>query len=364
MNDCGIHRLEGFALPAVLVVSVMVLLLVLSAYSAVTLNTHRYSLYHEKKQQREDLKSALALYCADSTLCATGDSAEVEIFASHDAVAVSVEPWGLYEKVTLSNGYPDKYQVLLGRKYECDVKAAFWLCDRNRALSLAGDARIDGQVYMPMNGINYTEINKKYYTGEKIPENRLGISSAELPEVDSDRFRYAGKLCRQNNEEIELQYSTHDTVICGSVVKIRSGFQGSLQVFASDSVIVEGGAFLEYPSGIYVDSEDRRPYVVLEKGAEVCGYVIVTSRNSDSQLRYPSYVQRNGAKLDGLLYVNGSCNLEGDIRGAAYVKDCYYSGGNVYAGTLYDAKVTRSDSLAFPIFMKGQYGRKMIKKMH
>lgn len=359
------HRLEGFALPAVLVVSVLILLMILFAYSAVTLNMRRYSLYHEKKQQREDLKSALVLYCSDSTLCAAGDSAEVELFAGHDIVSVAVEPWGLYEKVTLSNGYPDKYRTLVGRRYECDVKAAFWLCDRNRALSLAGDARIDGLVYMPLNGINYMEVNQRYYTGEKIPENRLGISSAELPDVDSGRFGYAGRLCRQNNEKVELQYGTRDTVVCGSVVRIGSGFHGSIQVFASDSVIVESGAFLEYPSGIYVDSGDRRPYVVLEKGAEVSGYVIVTSYNSDSQLRYPSYVQKSGAKLCGLLYVDGSCNLEGDIRGAAYVKDCYYySDGNVYAGTLYDARIVRSDSLAFPIFLKGQYGRKMIKKIH
>ena len=357
--------LGGFALPAVLVASVVILLLILFAYSALTLDMHRYSMYQDKKQQREDLKSALILYCNDSTLCVAGDSAEVELFDGHDPVAFSVKPWGLYDMVTFSNRYPDKYRVLVGRRSECELKAAFWLCDRNRALSLAGDARIDGPVYMPLNGINYTEVNQKYYTGEKIPENCLGISAEELPSVDADRFGYAGKLCRQNNEKVELQYGTRDTVICGSVVKIKPGFRGSLQVFASDSVIVGSGAFLEYPSGIYVDSGDRRPYVVLEEGSEVSGYVIVTSRNSDSQLRYPSYVQKKDAKLNGFLYVDGSCNLEGDIKGAAYVKDCYcYLNGNVYAGALYDAKIIRSDSLAFPIFLKGPYVRKKIKKMH
>lgn len=359
------HRLGGFALPAVLVVSVLALLLVLFAYSAVTMNMHRYALYHEKKQLREDLKSALLLYCSDSTICAAGDSAEMKLFAGHDAVAVSVEPLGLYEKVTLSNGYPDKFRTIVGRRHECDAKAAFWLCDRNRALSLAGDARIDGLVYMPLNGINYTEVNTRYYTGEQIPERLLRISPANLPEVDSVQFGYAGILCRQNDEEVELSAAVRDTIICGSTVRIRSGFRGSLQVFSSDSVIVEDGAHLEYPSGIYVDSGDKRPCVVLEKGAKVNGYIIVTSRNSDSQLRHPSYVQKAGAKLDGLLYVDGSCNIEGDIRGAAYVKDCYYySNSNVYAGTLYDARIVRSDSLAFPIFLKGPYERKMIKRMH
>lgn len=359
------HKLRGFALPSVLVVSVLILLLILFAYSAITINMHRYAFYHKKKQLREDLKSALVLYCADSTLCDADDSSEVELFAGHDKVRVSVERCGLYERVRLFNDYPDEYHVLAGRRCENDLKAAFWLCDRNRALSLAGDARIDGLVYMPLNGINYTEVNMRYYTGEQIPEERLSISSKDLPSIDSIQFEHARKLCRQNDEKVELSSSVRDTIICGSVVKIREGFRGNLQVFASDSVIVEDGAKLEYPSGIYVDSGERRPYVLLEKGSKVNGYIIVTSQNSDSQLRYPSYVQKSGATLNGLLYVDGSCNIEGDIIGATYVKDCYYySNGNVYAGTLYDARIARGDSLAFPIFLKGPYERKMIKKLH
>ncbi len=360
-----IHRLRAFTLPAVLVVSVLILLLILFSYSAITLKMQRYSLYHEKKQLREDLKSALLLYCVDSTLCVAGDSAETEVFAGHDAVTVSVERYGLYEKVQLRNTYPDKYSCLVGRRCDSDRKSAFWLCDRNRALSLAGDARIEGLVYMPLNGINYTDVGGRYYSGAQIPAPLLSISSKELPAVDSVQFKYAGQLCRKSDAEVELEKTVRDTVICGRVVRIKSGFRGSLQLFASDSVIVESGSVLEFPSGIYVDSGEQRPYVVLEKGSSVNGYVIVTSFNSDSQLRYPSYVQKKGAELSGLLYVNGSCNLEGDIKGAAYIKDCYYcSKGNVYAGTLYDAKIVRSDSLAFPIFLKGPYERKKIKKMH
>ena len=360
-----IHRLRGFALPAVLVVSVLILLLILSAYSAVSMNMYRYERYHGKKQHREDLKSALVLYCSDSTLCPVNDSSEVELFAGHDEVTISVTRQGLYEKVIASNGYPEDFLTLVGRRYESDAKAALWLCDRNRALSLAGDARISGLVYMPLNGINYTEIDCRYYTGEKIAEEQLRISSATLPAVDSVQFRYAGRLCRQNDEKVALSDSVRDTVICASVVKIRKGFKGSLQIFASDSVLVEEGAALEYPSGIYVESGEERPYVLLESGAEVSGYIIVTSRNSDSQLRYPSYVQKSGAIMNGLLYVDGSCNMEGDVIGAAYVRDCYCcSEANIYAGTLYDVKIVRSDSLAFPIFMKGPYERRMIKKLH
>lgn len=355
----------AFALPAVVVVSVLILLLILFAYSALSLDMQRYSLYHGMKQAREDLKSAMMLYCVDSTLCPVSDSAKVELFSGHDVVDVSVSRFGLYEKAVFSNSYPDRYEVLLGKRFEGVERAAFWLCDRHRALSLAGDSRIDGLVYMPLSGINYTDVNGNYYSGEKIPESLLRVSSMELPAADSAQSAYAGRLCSMCVDKVELHNNLRDTIVCGSVVRIKSGFGGSLQVFASDTVIVESGAVLEYPSGIYVDSGENRPFVLLSEGAKLGGYVIVTSRNSDSQLRYPSYVQKKGSALDGFLYVNGSCNLEGDIRGAAYVKDCYYcSNGNVYAGTLYDVRISGSDSLAFPIFLTGPYRRKQVKQMH
>lgn len=365
MTEDKTRGLRGFALPAVIVASAIILLLILFAYSAITLNMRRHSLYHDKKQQRLDLESALALYCADSSLCDLGDSAEVELFAGHDAVSVSVKPLGLYETVTVSNGCPDEYIALVGRRYESDVNAALWVCDRNRALSIAGDTRIEGYLYMPLSGINYTEVNKRYYTGDPIPESLLGISSRELPAVDSAQLRYAGELCRRNCDKVELRGSARDTVVCGRTVKIKSGFRGSIQVFASDTVIVECGASLEYPSGIYVDSGEGQPFVALESGAKLSGYIIVTNSNTDNRMCYQSYVQEDGAVLEGLLYVEGSCNIEGDICGAVYIKDCCHcQGGNVYPGTLYDVRIVRGDSLAFPIFLKGPYRRKMIKKMH
>ena len=364
MNSENYRRLRAFALPTVLVVSLLIQLLIMAAYFAFSLNVQRYSLYHRKKQLREDLKSALVLYCADSTLCMAEDSVEINLFNRTDSVLVKVGRWGMYESVKLSNKYPDTYNVLVGRKSENNAKAAFWLCDRNRALSLAGDAMIEGLVYMPLSGINYTEVCSKYYTGKPITENMLRVSTVDLPAVDSMQLKYARQLCNMNASIVELSASVRDSIISGSTVRVKSGFKGSMQIFASDTVIIDDGAILEYPSGIYVDSGDRWPYVILKHGAEVNGYVIVISSNSDSQLRYPSYVQQSGAILNGLLYVNGSCSLNGVVRGAAYVKDCYYSfGENIYAGQLFDTRIMRSDSLAFPIFMEGPYQRKAIKKV-
>ena len=151
-------HLKAYALPAVLVMSAVVLLMIFFAYDSLALKYRRYALYREAHQERGNLTSALNLYLYDSLLCAAGDSADIFLFDGEDSVHVSVFDWGLYERVRLSNSSPDALTVLVGRRTECPAEAAFWICDRNRALSLAADARIEGLAYIPMNGLNYTEI--------------------------------------------------------------------------------------------------------------------------------------------------------------------------------------------------------------
>ena len=53
----------------------------------------------------------------------------MDLFAGHDKVKVSVERCGLYERVRLSNDYPDEYHVLVGRRYENDEKILNELAD-------------------------------------------------------------------------------------------------------------------------------------------------------------------------------------------------------------------------------------------
>ncbi len=388
-------HLKAYALPAVLVMSAVVLLMVFFAYDSLALKYRRYALYRKAHQERENLTSALNLYLYDSLLCAAGDSTDIFLFDGEDSVGIAVSDWGLYVRVRLSNTSPDALTMLVGRRTECPAEAAFWVCDRNRALSLAADAGIEGLAYIPMNGLNYTEIASRYYSGLPLPESDLRLSGSDMPPLDSAAFRKASELCRLwhkdnmdiappgclTGERITLSRSSglSDAIVSARSVMVERGFEGTAQIFASDTVIVEDGAVLRFPSGIFVNaagdshssasddcrSNACRPFVRLGSGSEVSGYIAVFSENADSGLRFPSYVQESGSTLRGLLCIDGSCELAGNVYGAAYVRDCYHrSGGNTFPGTLCDARFVRSDSLAFPILLSGAYTRKTIKKIY
>ncbi|RNC63889.1 hypothetical protein [Proteiniphilum sp. X52] len=405
-------QLSAATLPVVMVISVLILLVVLFVYSLWDMNFLHYSSYHYKKQQRENLNSAVVLYSNDSTFITEYNKEKTfQLYETDSASTVSFfsQQWGFYESLRVSshNGNFSSTR-LLGKKQECDHRAALWLCDRNRALSLSGETEIRGKIFIPLNGINYTEIDGEYYKGEEIPYTRLDIAGAQLPPIDSTTLVFPESLkgyrdrsnelpaitqtyysfhesthyfnISENRDEIVLRGNAvlfadelkitasskiNEAIIIARKVTIEEGFTGSMQVFCSDSVLVGENVTLQYPSGIYLDAEIDYPYVSLSDNSEINGYVIILGRIRDEELLFPSYRQSGKSLLRGLLYVDGTTNFRGEISGAVYLKDCFFtSNRNVYAGTLYNTRISRNDNIAYPIFLSGEYTRKEIKSIY
>lgn len=127
------RKMTGAALPTVLVVSVFMLILVLAALTYLSMDMQLYAGWHRERQQRMDLFSALKICCCDSTVF-DEDSVSLFLF-SEVPVNVYRQGWGFYEIMTASSG-PYLISRLVGAASDSYTHAAFWLCDRNRALSL------------------------------------------------------------------------------------------------------------------------------------------------------------------------------------------------------------------------------------
>ena len=135
-------KIHGFALPAVLVISVIIMTLIamavsLMAVSLVSLDSRIYQEYHNARQRRLDLESALTIYCHDSSIFGQRDSSMLEF--DGDEIDIVRNGWGMYDLVTASNSYGESIRRLYGRKADSSAGAAFWICDRNRALTLGND---------------------------------------------------------------------------------------------------------------------------------------------------------------------------------------------------------------------------------
>lgn len=381
---------DAFSLPAVVVISALVMLLMLFAFSLRTLDFQNHDAYRDRKQERLDIRSAASLYMCDSTLLDGKDSVCVSLYGDgEEPVLIKCRPWGLYEVVSFRRSEDDPFArtYLMGRAAESSFRAAFWISNGNVPLSLAGSATIKGPVYSPQKGDKWSvpripralwkqldslkhlyDASMEYCgaTGEYVSFDsttvlvRCNERKKTIHRLNGNIILYGGRLVISGESDI------HDILIVARSVVIESGFRGSAQIICADSILVKPGVQLAYPSGLFVDSSGQNaPCVTIGESSSVAGYVgIHWGEKYHYVLENPCFRLRKNAHVQGLVYIDGSCELEGSIKGAAYIKDCFYREGRVfYAERLCDVTIERNDSLAFPILMDGPYRRKIAKTL-
>ncbi|MBR5431047.1 MAG: hypothetical protein IK119_01540 [Bacteroidales bacterium] len=411
MNSRRSH-IAAFSLPGVVVVSALVMLLILFAFSLKTLDFQYHDQYRKQKQSRLDIRSALALYQCDSTLLAGADTAAVYLYEDgRDLIGIRKQRWGMYEAVTIGRSLEDPFKrtYLTGRLRECSQGAAFWLCDRNIPLSLAGNTRLEGQVYIPHAGLKYLALSERSFCGDSLSGYQLKASRRYLPRLRKDLWAYLDSLKAMRDtsvvwrdkamvsfeEPVQLMHcpsrkmvtlrlgghivlfgdrlvlskdsEIKDVMIIARSVVLESGFRGSAQIFCADSIRLRPGVRLSYPSGLFVDASGlNAPCITIGEGSVVEGYVgIHWGEKYHYVLENPCFILAKNARVRGLLYADGSCYIRGSIQGAAYIKDCFYRERySTYAETLCDVTIERDDSLAFPILLDGPYRRKYIKTVN
>ena len=404
-------RLGAFSLPTVLVICVLMALILFSAITFADLDRQSYALYHRQKQQILDMHSALAKYSVDSTRVSPGDSTDVVLFDKKESgVTVSVKRWGLYEVAAIrSKHVPIVLSQLVGKAVPSRADAALYVADRNRPLSFAGTTGVTGSVYAPQSGINYTELMGVPYTGREIEDGDNHVSRSMLPPLDSTVFSYLDSLIRMRPKawyhlnvpqpdnsflvQTSLAYSRNadetfnmsgnrilyaddllikkDSKLDGVLVFARSavvedGFEGCMQLFCTDSIVLGRNAHLRSPSGLYVSNEDIHPCITMRRGSRVDGYVVaLTGGREDMTLDDPCLRQDDDTVVEGLVYVDGTARVSGRVHGSAYLRDCFYvESEEKYPGVLYNCDFAQAEDVVYPVLMKGPYRRRAIKKVY
>lgn len=410
---------RAFSLPTVIVVCILICLLLLFTISLFDFNNLYYSYYRRMNQQRDDINSIFVLYCNDSTfLSEVDEKGSFRLYDDRPQTAVTVEAgkWGLYECVkvrTVDGGYASAR--LFGRASDCDYEAAVWVCNKGSVLSLGGDVEVKGNSYFPMGYINYVKTGDHSFQGEEISGSYINPSGAELPEVISTYARLKEKYTRDitelpsiETEKEQTRYSflekevhfhvpdgytdfsvsgqvvlhgdrvtlsagsrLNDVILMARRVTVEEGFRGSLQIIATDTVIIGKKSHLCYPSGVYLKGNNCKSYLQMDEGSSLDGYAVVEDMEkkeaSDSKI-YVNCKQAADAVFNGLLYVGGVADLRGKCYGGIYLKECCYSSPSsdkTYASTICNAKLYRNVQIGFPFFFKqSDYTRREMKKLY
>jgi hypothetical protein len=312
-----------------------------------------------------------------------------------DSVRLEQKAWGLLEVATVKSwSGQGMYRDSLIKTFLVGKEApnyALRLSEGTSPLYVCGTTRVVGTTFLPREGVErgaFNIVQGSPYTGDKLIYGKTelvkptdmniykerfddlralqslrGNISLEQDSIlqpfnqptlilEGGRFNTTGLVLKGNviivaNERIEVSENSvlEDVLLVAPEIVIKAGFQGTVQAFAWDSLVVETGVFLDFPSVLcllpYEERTDFSPEIVLQEGAEMIGTLMVPS------FRYNTYKSKvtiePTAKITGQVFVKGVLQHKGIVLGSVFCTEFLLQRpAGVYENYLLDAIIDRS----------------------
>jgi type II secretory pathway pseudopilin PulG len=362
----------------VLVISIILAAILLSL---IMLTTNRRRLVQRdtlRLELRRNLSSGLA-YAQASTTHPYFRRLSLDLFGQEtDSVTIEQKPWGVFDVavvIAAKGQFRDTAVALLGSQFSTENQAALYLADENVPLSVNGDAQVRGVAYLPRAGTarpaNLPQTGPARtglaVTGDVRP------SQATLPlEPDSTLARlrdYAslkltawlppgtpitstvrgqhrsfvaspvliyqaapltlrsvtltGQVVVASAQRLTVEASAQldNVLLLAPVVVLKRGFRGRVQVFARDTVDVEEGCQLAYPSAVGAYSAEGPAVVRLGAGSQISGVVLAAST---AMARNGKLLMAPSAAIEGQVLATGALENCGVVRGTVMCRHLTY----------------------------------------
>ncbi|TJZ50570.1 hypothetical protein FAZ15_21350 [Sphingobacterium olei] len=324
-------KLTASALQLTLIISLIITIILGSLI-------YLYSFYRQQDSKIQHQDRLLNLITSGfelskSVYLSPSDTVWADVLYAGDSLRVQKENWGLYDKVTLTAIYQHdsiKRAFLLG--LESIDSTVLYVSDEDRNLSVSGRTTIIGTAYLPQAGIKPAFVDGKFFDGkEEIIEGKKKFSERALPAIDKQRLQpltegldsstflspsmlqfsqhfrsfkeptqyvYSEAALWLSNQAIEgnimlssdtLIHITADCtlehIICiAPTIRVDKGFRGSVQLFATDSLIVGDEVHLSYPSALVLFAEDEefRRALKIGKDGSIAGSVLLYEEKRSS----------------------------------------------------------------------------------
>jgi len=379
-------RLPAGALVLVLVVSIIIAAILLSL---IFLTTSRRLLVQRdtiREAVRRNLFSGLAYAQAQSRMTYF-QPRQWDLFGQGtDSVRVERKPWGMFDVavVTASRGrWRDTCVAMLGSRFALINQAALYLADEHVPLSVNADAQVRGRAYLPggqsarpaslpllgttRNGPAVTGalqtsaaalpyggdtalIRLRHYTALQLAawlpagsRTQQALQSQRVSFAGAATVLYQGKALELKNLSLSGQIvvvsarrlvvdasaQLDNVLLLAPVVVLKAGFHGRVQIFARDTVEVQQGCELLYPSAVCAYSPTQAALVSLGTSSRISGTVIAAGGAGGPT---PLVHMEPGVTVQGQVLSTGVLENCGNVQGTVMCRRLLYR----TASTLYD----------------------------
>jgi len=387
-----------------LVYSLFISLLLITLCSAVVMVSHYSSVnavnWEEKAKVERNSMSGISLLLASNEVALESKSA-IDLYGKgNDSVLLMKKGWGAFD-LLVSEGFSIHHRfsqiALSGNNMGSDSAMALYLSDMDKSLSLCGKTEIKGTCFLPKAGVKRAYIEGQNFIGTNLINGEIKYSDRTLPEVNKslienlnkiftkefteqdsivkadengipsfkqsftercvyfyatsairlDTNRLSGNIIVVSDKEVSISANAvlEDIIICAPKIRIEKKFSGMLQLFASDSLIVEEECSLNYPSVLGIVRQGRscdNAAIVIKEGSEVSGMIFAYQAKNDDKKNVKISLDKN-AVLTGYLHTNGMLDLKGTVLGSVICSKFILSTpSSVYENHLLNATIDRT----------------------
>lgn len=326
-------------------------------------------------QERVQLNafSGINVLMADEEMFNSSNETVVDLFdEGSDSVWLKKSNWGLFE-IAVAKAFHRNHQAIqiaqLGYAPDSTTNTALYLVDQNKSLSLCGKTLIKGDCYLPEAGVKRAYIEGQSFVGTQLINGTVRKSNKELPPMDekliqdnlkflTDNFLendsvtyfandklpdslsqsfadktifiyddknislisgiYSGNIVFKSGKSVFIGAGVKlfDVLIFAKNVTVEKGFEGIIQIFATDSVKIGDGCKLKYPSAICLirtPVSPEEPFINIGSNTEIGGIVMLFQE--EQSLKYPKLTIAEKSVIRGQVFANGAVELKGNIFG-------------------------------------------------
>lgn len=313
------------------------------------------------------------------------------VHLSGDTSLIHKSLWGSYFLVTsktFKNHRSITRSALIGSEFEESIPS---LVIRNGSdgLRICGETFIEGTTYLPnkrvelsyIGGKNYSNSELIYGNVEDVKELKLPLSKAfenistgsftgkMIPKPfewkDTTASFLGNGIYYQSLNAIQLKGKLHGKIIIQSFdslviyreaqltnviliapkIYIKQGFTGSLQAYASESIVLEDSVTLSYPSTLILNEKNASltydPHsIFVGFNSSVLGGILMTTQQYDFRKQPRLTIQKN-AVVAGIVFNCGITEIYGAVIGCLNTAETQtIAGGGSYTNHLLDAIIS------------------------
>ncbi|TSE06679.1 hypothetical protein [Aquimarina algiphila] len=275
-----------------------------------------------------------------------------------------------------------------------------YVVNTNSPLVVVGNTRLEGNSYLPKQGVKAGNISGNYYQGNSLYYGRAIESKTTLPKLAPEWIKYLenrsngigiedahtvalkkelhnsfhhpvqviydtdpifledekiiGNIIIQSRSKIIVgsQSQLTDVVLIAPEIEIDNGVKGSFQGIATHKIKIGKGCYLSYPSSlvlldkkIIADKEKNNlhidPDFTIGKRTKIEGAVVYFNKNISPKNRIKTHLEiASDSEITGEVYCQGNIDFQGTVKGSLYTRQCIArQSGSVYLNHIYNGSV-------------------------